>query len=382
MTAQARLVEASRLIAHQYQADGVPWFLGFSGGKDSCLLLAAVYNALLELESAHKAVTVLYCDTGVEIPPVSQYAHRQLERLSTYAQMDGIPLSVKVVSPRMDDTFFVKVAGAGYVPPTNKFRWCTDRLRVGPVRRAMRAVDSRECFMLLGTRWAESETRTRTLNRFSLGGDFFFKQAGNRLATIFAPISQFTTPDVWRAIHSSSMPDCLDVDALSRLYRAARGASCSGACIDCEQCTGGRFGCWTCTVVRRDRAVQNMISHGFPELAPLLEFRNWLSRIRDDREYRWATRRNGKPGLGPFTMDARVEILARLRSAERESGMSLLKDAEWQRIEEAWQGESEQCQGVLQPPSNPGVHADAAPPALHSVPRAHRRRSAADAETR
>ena len=339
MTAQVQLSNASRRIAQHYQADDVPWFLGFSGGKDSCLLVAAVYNALLAMEAATKTVTVMYCDTGVEIPTVADYVHKQLARLSAHARADGVPLSIRVVSPRVTDTFFVKVIGAGYVPPTNKFRWCTDRLRVGPVRRGMKESHKEECLMLLGTRWAESETRSRTLARFSIDGDYFFRQAGNRLATIFAPISQFTTRDVWRAIHSTGMPECLDVDSLSTLYRAAGGPGCSGDCALCEQCTGGRFGCWVCTVVRKDRAVENMISRGFPELAPLLEFRNWLSHIRDDGDYRCTTRRNGEPGLGPFTLDARSEILRRLRETEHDFGLRLVSDLELAEIATIWRSD-------------------------------------------
>ena len=42
---------------------------------------------------------------------------------------------MKVATPRTEDSFFVKVIGRGYPPPTNKFRWCTDRLRIRPVQR-------------------------------------------------------------------------------------------------------------------------------------------------------------------------------------------------------------------------------------------------------
>ncbi|PGE95004.1 DNA phosphorothioation system sulfurtransferase DndC, partial [Bacillus toyonensis] len=49
----------------------------------------------------------------------------------------------------------------------------------------------------------------------------------------------------------------------------------------------------TCTVVKKDKALAGFIDNGEEWLKPLLEFRNWLSEIRDVREYRQKTRMNG-----------------------------------------------------------------------------------------
>jgi hypothetical protein len=67
--------------------------------------------------------------------------------------------------------------------------------------------------------------------------------------------------------------------------------------------------CWTCTVVRRDRAVSSMVTHGHLELLRLLEWRNQLMTIREDPTCRCPFRRNGARGLGPLTLAARRKLL-------------------------------------------------------------------------
>jgi len=124
----------------------------------------------------NKPLTLLYCDTGVEIPVIAEHVRKTLARIKRQAKQDGIPIQAKIVKPRLEDSFFVKVIGRGYPPPTNRFRWCTDRLRIGPVRRVMQSSAKGHSLMLLGTRWKESLERTRTLARFRLKGTCFFKQ--------------------------------------------------------------------------------------------------------------------------------------------------------------------------------------------------------------
>jgi DNA sulfur modification protein DndC len=83
-----------------------------------------------------------------------------------------------------------------------------------------------------------------------------------------------------------------------------------------------------------------MVNAGHPNLAPLLEFRNWLSAIRDDARFRCKKRRNGEVGPGPFTMHARKEILLRLRKTEEQSPWKLLSRAEDGCIKRHWERET------------------------------------------
>ena len=325
-----------KLISDQYLADERPWYLGFSGGKDSTALFAAVYLALQGQSAYRKPVILLYCDTGVEIPIIAEYVGTTLKKIASQAKRDGIPLEIRVLKPRLDDRFFVKVIGRGYPPPSNKFRWCTDRLRVGPVRREMQKASNAQSMMLLGTRWNESPERKRTLARFSTGGRYHFKQAGNAKTMIFAPLADISTKEVWEFLHSKWIPKSLDIEKLSLLYRSASGRGCTGRCEACEECKGGRFGCWTCTVIRKDRAVHNMVDDGHPELAPLLRFRNWMACLRESR-FRWRRRRNGAAGLGPLNMKTRRMILSRLQDVEAETKWKLILPEEIRLIKKYWQ---------------------------------------------
>lgn len=326
-----------RLISEQYVGADAPWILGFSGGKDSSALLRLVYAALLGLKRRETPITVLYCDTGVEIPVVAQFVRRTLRQLSAEAKTEGLPMKVRVARPRIEESYFVKVIGRGYPPPTNKFRWCTDRLRIAPVQRAIARESSQRALILLGVRWGESLERDRTLRGLKTERPFVLHQRGVARSTVFAPILNYSTEEVWDTLASSELPRALDAHGLFKLYRQTSGEECPivrdphGT-----PCGKGRFGCWTCTVVRRDRGMAGLVESGYTQMEPLLEFRNWLQDMRDQPENRCSLRRNGAPGPGPLTLRARRLILRRLRAAETKAGMRLIKEQELTLIRDLW----------------------------------------------
>lgn len=82
--------------------------------------------------------------------------------------------------------------------------------------------------------------------------------------------------------------------------------------------------------------MEGLIENGSDHLEPLLDFRDWLQAIRNHPDYRQNERRNGKPGVGPFTLDARRRILDRLLTTQTETGMPLISDEEVNRIYQLW----------------------------------------------
>src|SRR3954447_26148876 len=64
-----------------YLADGVPWVVGYSGGKDSTATLQIVWLALagLEPEQRTKQVHVISTDTLVENPVVAAWVTHSLD---------------------------------------------------------------------------------------------------------------------------------------------------------------------------------------------------------------------------------------------------------------------------------------------------------------
>ena len=332
--------EAVDLIAAEYLRNDTPWFLGFSGGKDSSAVLKLTFQALTKLRRPIKPVSVVYCDTGVEIPIVRAFVLRTFRHLVQEARAAGLPLRFKAVSPRLEDRFFVKVIGRGYPTPTNKFRWCTDKLRIRPIEQVLARGKHSHRVVLLGVRRGESVERDKTISKHTLAGQVYLRQAGRPNTLILSPILGFDTEDVWDTLLRPFAPHGIDAHALARLYKSASGECPIIRDPQGTPCGKGRFGCWTCTVVRRDRAVENLVKvEGFEELRPLLEFRNWLSQIRDEPAYRARFRRNGAPGLGPFTMRARKEILARLLRIQAGTPWQLVADVEVRAIRMLWKSD-------------------------------------------
>ena len=62
--------ESKEHIKEVYLSDDRPWVVGYSGGKDSTVVVQLVFEALSELstEKLHKKVYVISSDTLVETP--------------------------------------------------------------------------------------------------------------------------------------------------------------------------------------------------------------------------------------------------------------------------------------------------------------------------
>ena len=336
MTLDAVLEDRLDLVADEYSRSTIPWVIGFSGGKDSSLVVKIVFEAMLRVRRRNAPLHVVYCDTGVEIPVIASFVRSTLKGIQQQAEASGIPMKCHLARPRLADRFFVRVIGRGYPPPTNKFRWCTDKLRIQPIQRLMAKVASEPNLVVLGVRQSESEERRRILLRHSSPEKFYYQQSACEGRRLFCPIVDFDTSSVWEGLFHLQRPEAIDVHQLGSLYRQANGECPVVREAKGSPCGQGRFGCWTCTVVRKDRAVQGLVNEGYGALRPLLNFRNWLIGIRDLVGYRCTVRRNGAPGLGPFRLQARKEILRRVLAAQRKSGFNLIAMREVQLIRALW----------------------------------------------
>src|SRR5262249_5058447 len=81
-------------IRELYLADGFPWVVGYSGGKDSTATLELVWLALAGLPAAErtKPVHVISTDTLVENPIVAAWVERSLETMRAAAERAGMPI--------------------------------------------------------------------------------------------------------------------------------------------------------------------------------------------------------------------------------------------------------------------------------------------------
>ena len=111
--------------------------------------------------------------------------------------------------------------------------------------------------------------------------------------------------------------------------------------------SSARFGCWTCTVIAKDKSLEGLVDSGFEEFQPLIDFRDYLSEIRDMPKYRMKRRRNGTIGKlrdgriyrGPFTLSAREMLLKKLEDLEQETDMKgeLISKKEKDAIVKIWE---------------------------------------------
>jgi DNA sulfur modification protein DndC len=144
-------------------------------------------------------------------------------------------------------------------------------------------------------------------------------------------------PLVWDALFWLPAPISFRANVLEELYRGASGECPVIKGPQSPPCASGRFGCWVCTVVRKDKSAVELVRSGKTELNPFLQFRDWLAQFRNDPSNRWPARRNGSKGLGPFTLKARKEILRRIDLLEIQTRTTILDSAERGLIARMWE---------------------------------------------
>jgi DNA sulfur modification protein DndC len=315
-------------INNAYKVDETPWVVGYSGGKDSTAVVKLIFQSLLRIRTHHKPVTVIYCDTGVEVPLASSLARRALCGLDREARAFGLPIKTKILSPSIKERLFVKIIGRGYPPPTDKFRWCTDRLRIDPVTAFLEAEEMNSATVILGVRESESATRQLTLIENRTENRFWNKQKGASDRRLFMPILDYSVQDVWLVNLLIDRPRSLRAKQVANLYANASGECPTVREVQGAPCGKARFGCWTCTVAKHGVTLRNLISSGERRLAPLLKNRLWLEESRNDNLNRWPLRRNGAAGPGPMTMKWRRLALRKLLRAQEHSGLSLIQTDE------------------------------------------------------
>lgn len=328
-------------IKDQYLADDRPWIVGFSGGKDSSMLLQLVWTALREIpeNKRTKTVHVVCNDTLVENPKIVEWIDLSLENIEKQAGREKLPITVAKTTPILEDTFWVNLVGKGYPSPNTSFRWCTERLKIKPTTRYIQKQieNSGEVIILLGNRMDESANRKKSMERYQIDNQRLKRHVDLHLAYVFTPLKNITTNELWQYLLQVPSPWNGHNRDLVTLYKNGSGGDCP-LVIDTStpSCGQSRFGCWVCTVVNKDKSMEAMIDNGEEWMIPMSELRDWLVGNRDNQEYRMTTRRNGSDGKGPFTIQTRQLILRMLLEAQKETGQQLLTGEELKAIQVIW----------------------------------------------
>mgnify|MGYP000896851633 FL=1 len=308
-----------------------PWIIGFSGGKDSTVMLQLVWEALKQIKDFQgvvgRDIYVVCNDTMVENPVITEYVHRVLDKIEQAAVEQDIPVRVIKTIPRLEDSFWVNLIGKGYPAPNNAFRWCTERLKIKPTQRfIVEQVDEfGEAIILIGTRSAESASRAKSMKKHAIKGKRLTKHPTQPNTFMYAPIRHLMLEEVWYIINTMPSPWGADNSELFQIYldASADDYECPTVVTDKEHksCGQSRFGCWTCTVVKQDKSMSALIENGLTWLNPLLKLRNELAEERNIIENRMPQRRNGTDavnGMGPYFPQYRASVLHRLLKAQKE----------------------------------------------------------------
>lgn len=353
-----KIIEEMRLV---YLHDKRPWMIGFSGGKDSTLLCQLVFEMLntLKPEQIHKKIYIVTSDTMVENPIVKAYMYRMRDAINNASAAKNLKVEARMLYPDVKQTFWSLVIGLGYpTPEAPGFRWCTERLKINPSNKFTYDTIKRdgEIVILLGVRKAESAARSRSITSHEIEGKILSPHVSIPKAYVYNPLTEIDNAVVWEYLLKDDAQSAWGTDNkyLFSLYQGenlGEEQSVVGE-IDKDKIpiTGNsRFGCWCCTMVKDDKSLQNFIEHGSTELIPLREFRNWLVELRATPEARDWRRRNGavyfnsegELGRGPFTLEARKEILRRLLMLEEETGFELITINELKMIDKMWEDEGD-----------------------------------------
>jgi DNA sulfur modification protein DndC len=272
-----------------YVQDERPWLVGFSGGKDSMVVASLVFDAVLSVPSGQrkKPVAILCTDTRVEIPAVAEGVESALERMRRCSQQHNLNIEAQLLKPPPEQSFWVNIIGRGYPPPNRVFRWCTQRLKIDPVTAFVnqRLGHWGEAILHLGARLGESSTRAQPMAGREVSNGLCRHPDLPRV-WVSNPIQFLTTEEVWAYLLQKPNPWGGDNRPLYKLYASASNGECPIQ-IDTStpSCGNSRFGCWTCTVVERDKASECLLASGDERMeAPVVSDWKETNRLRELQE--------------------------------------------------------------------------------------------------
>ncbi len=347
----------------------IPWVVGLSGGKDSTAVTMRMLETIESLPPPirrRKRCFVTCVNTLVEAPPVIDHVHEFISELQDYVRDKELPVEVVELVPEVEQTFWANLIGRGYPTPVREFRWCTDRMKIRPQQkfiedRADVFGDPPVAHFLLGTRFDESTSRSRTMQTHSRMGTDIHSHGTMPTSGVIRPIEEWDAGMVWDYLlkedwaGGGSNPFSEVNQRLAVLYKDAASGECPVIHDASQQtCAGSRFGCWTCTVVEVDSSLREMISSGRSgynqdHLTILADFRDDLRADRNkaenrvhgrNRNGRVLVKRDGSVGVGPYTMEYRKGLLERLKEMESRIGERLISDEEETHIRRIWAEET------------------------------------------
>jgi len=267
--------------------------VAFSGGKDSTCLALLLLDWISERGRSDIDVILVHSDTLSEIPDMENWVSEFIETYKSHAKKLGVNIESIIKTPKPNETFYWRSLIRGYSAPTFSFRWCVYLLKRVPAREALIQVGNVK--ILLGHRDEESSARVTSLIRrgaicpLTAGkcGNYYYNIEGSSIKIY--PIRSWSTGDVWKYLREWYSK--INLENLFRLYL--------------EGSLPARYGCWHCTLVKRQLA-----HYILREEYLYYEAARFIYRMISDIMWLRMPKDKGYSKLGPLTPVARA-ILAR-----------------------------------------------------------------------
>jgi DNA sulfur modification protein DndC len=299
------------------------WVVAWSMGKDSTTLLTLIVSLIKSGQiKGPKSLTVICADTRMELLPLWIAAQAIISKLR------AMGIIVKVVMAKLDSRFLVYMLGRGVAPPSSTFRWCTQHIKVEPMKEALQelyAVSGKKSLLLTGVRQGESAIRDGRI-AMSCGkdgaecGQGWYQEGMNRdICATLAAILHWRVCSIWDWLRVfAPMPKYGGWE--TRLLADSYGGD------EAEE-KNARTGCVACPLVKKDKALGLVVKMAeWAYLKPLIrlkriyaEMKRPLYRLRKDGQ----VNKDGKLSknqqrLGPLTLEARLDFLEQILAIQRE----------------------------------------------------------------
>lgn len=300
------------------------WAIAWSMGKDSTTLLTLVVR-LIETGQVikPKSLTVLCADTRMELPPLWMASKQIIDKLKSKN------IDVRIVMADIDDRFLVYILGRGVPPPSNTFRWCTGKIKIEPMEKALQNLyneTGKKILMLTGVRQGESAIRDGKIHMTCSRGDaecgqgWYQTGLESDICSTLAPLLHWRVCSVW---------DWLKVFAPSKQYGSWPTSMLADAYGgDKADEIAARTGCIGCPLAQKDKALSEVIKlQEWKYLTPLMGLKSIYREMRK-KQYRHRKsggemRKDGSLGknqqrMGPLTLAAREYFLDQILSIQME----------------------------------------------------------------